>query len=47
MAMMVSAGRGLGRDRIISRKCLVFWTWEGKDLTKGWRGHRRRQRHVQ
>ena len=30
---MVSDGREVGRDQIISRKWLVSWTWEGKDLT--------------
>ena len=32
-AMMVSGGRVVGRDRIISRKWLVSWTWERRDLT--------------
>ena len=34
---MVSGGRGVGRDRMVSRKWLVSWIWEGRDLTKGWR----------
>ena len=37
VAMMISGGRGIGRDRILSRKCLVSWTWEERDLTKDWR----------
>ena len=28
---------GVGRDRIVSRKWLVSWIWEGRDLTNGWR----------
>ena len=36
VAMMVSGGRGgVGRDRIISRKWLISWIWEGRDLTNG------------
>ena len=34
LAMMISGGRGVGLDRILSRKWLVFWIWEGRDLTK-------------
>ena len=37
MAMLISGGRGVGWDRILSRKWLVSWIWEGRDLTKGWR----------
>ena len=37
VAMMVSGGRGVGRDWIISRKWFVSWTWKGRDLTNGWR----------
>ena len=37
VTMMVSGGRGVGRDRIVSRKWLVSWTWEGRDLTNSWR----------
>ena len=37
VAMMIYDGRGVGCDRILSRKWLVSWTWEGRDLTKGWR----------
>ena len=37
VAMMVSGGRGMCRDRIISRKRLISWTWEGRELTNGWR----------
>ena len=33
VAMMISGGRGVGWDRILSRKWLVSWG----DLTKGWR----------
>ena len=29
VATMVSGGRRVGRDRIISRNWLVSWTWEG------------------
>ena len=28
---------GVGRDRMVSRKWLVSWIWEGRDLTNGWR----------
>ena len=37
VAMMVSSGRGLGRDRIVLRKWLVSWRWKGRDSTNGWR----------
>ena len=28
---------GVGRDRQVSRKWLVSWIWEGRDLTNSWR----------
>ena len=37
VAMMISGGRGVGRDRILLRKWLISWIWEGRDLRKGWR----------
>ena len=37
VAKMISDGRGVGLDWILLRKWLVSWTWEGRDLTKGWR----------
>ena len=37
VVMMVSGGRRVSRDQIISRKGLVSWTWEGRDLTNCWR----------